>query len=121
MRRTTECRQTPEDPRQVDGEKLGSIGRNAERSQAFGGDGDRNRIATRDGNFRDLPVGSGSHAEIKAQPVGRLQNLRLTVLGELDIIRDFRWWQGTRPEVDEGAGEQHKNCCESHRPAPAQN
>ncbi len=121
MRRTTECRQSPEEPRQVDGEKLRSIGRNAERSKAFGRDGDRNRIATRDGDFRDFPVGLGSHAKIKSQPVGRFQNLRLTILGELDVVRYFRQRHGTRPEINEGSSEQHQDCCESQRPAAAQN
>ena len=66
MGRTTDCGQTPEVPWLVDGEKLGPIGRDAERIEAFGGRGDGERIATRDGYLRHPHGGLGSEAEVKA-------------------------------------------------------
>jgi hypothetical protein len=42
MKRTTECGKAPKVSLEVDGEKVGSIGRDAKRSQAFGGDRDPN-------------------------------------------------------------------------------
>src|ERR1700684_3476342 len=100
MGRTTNGGQTPKVPWLVDGEKLGSIGRDALRSEAFGWNGEGNRIATRHGYLRHPHGGLGSQAEVKAQPVGRHQSFRFTVVRELDVVRDPRHRLWASPVVN---------------------